>query len=488
MIPALCLTSLAYAAASDYSGLAGPAMLLWAISHPIETIKGLFRIPGDRRRQEAYAHAIAKCQAEERTLPNSVEIDSFIDEGAALRGDLIYELLLKRNVKAIYVRPQPVGDGKELRYGYPDGEYIGQFTYPASASPQPKGSRYIKLELGHEDEKNCLPEGWTPLYIQDRYKIPPALPKTCLAYSFTDKPQTHYALRYDPTRRIANEQFGIWSIVDLATQKAIVSLTTVDSPPQVSSGGPADCRSPYTVLAWRIKPDSNSQNTYLVKQTTIVASPSFPELIAKSDSLPLIQMSTAKTPFRNGEWEAGGSVSALRTRWHEAVDEAKKSGVGHYSGEGAGYRFSPDYRIEAGAHGRGRLLDWSTRNLIGLQLVETGSVVRGSINWDVSASERGFLVFTNEWGNGKSQIVARYSINGTLDWAVQVPRVPKPGNCGFGPREAWTTDAEIVLSQPSCNNTEGTEWRIKKRDIPFYKLPVARVRQPDASLHPQSRQ
>lgn len=456
-------------------------MFLWAITHPIETIKALAQLPADKRRQEAYRLAIAQCEAEEKLLPKSIKIDSFVDEGAALRGDLIYELLLKRNVKAIYVQPQPTDDGKALRYAYPDGEYIGRFAYPASKAPQPTGSKYIKLELGREEEGNCLPAGWTPLYIQDRYKIPPALPKTCLAYSFTDNPQTHHSLRYEQNQKVSDEQFGTWSIVDLATNKAIASLTTVDLPPRVNSGGPSDCRSPYTVLAWRIRPDPNKQNLFAVSQSIVVASPPFLELIAQRDSLPLIQTRAAKTPFAKGEWEAGSNQTALHARWQDAVDEARHSGMGHYDGQGAGYRLSPDYQIYEGAHGRGRLLDWGQRNLIGLQLVETGTQIRTGINWDVSASEGGFLVFTTDWGKDENQLVARYNGDGMLDWAVQIPGVLEIKGCGFGPRQAVATDTEIVLSQPSCNNKEGTEWRLQKGDISFYKNPAARARKPNTS-------
>lgn len=469
-------TSWAFAAAPDYTGLAGPAIFLWAISHPIETIKGLSKIPAERRRQEAYRLAITQCEAEEKILPKSVEIDSFIDEGAALRGKLIYELLLKHNVKAIYV--QPTGDSKKLRYGYPDGEGLGNFTYPASEATQPKGSRYIKLELGREDENTCIPAAWAPLYTQDRYKIPPALPKTCLAYSFTDNPQTHYALRYKATQKISDEQFGMWSIVDLTTNKALASLTTVDIPPRVNSGEPLDCRSPYTVLAWRIQSDPSKLNPFRVKQTTVVASPPFLDLIAKRDGLPLLQMRTIKTPFSSGEW----GQTALHARWHDAVFEAKTSGIGHYLGNKAGYRMSQDDRIYEGAHGAGHLLDWSQRNLIGLQLTETGTQIRKSINWDVSTSEGGFLVFTTDWGKDNNQIIARYNISGTLDWAVQIPGVTELNGCGFGPRQAWATDTEIILSQPSCNNKEGIEWRLQKKDISFYKLSIAGIRNKNTSL------
>ncbi|GAB2904542.1 hypothetical protein GCM10027046_37660 [Uliginosibacterium flavum] len=414
-------------------------------------------------------------------MPQSLEIDSFIDEGAALRGDLIYELLLKRNLKAIYVQPQPTDDGKALRYAYPDGDHIGRFTYPAAIAPKSASAKYIKLELHNGEEGNCLPADWTPLYIQDRYKKPPALPKTCLAYSFTDNPQTQYSLRYNKSQKIAGEQFGTWSIVDLLANQPIASLTTVDLPPSVNSGGPSDCRSPYTVLAWRIKPDPSRRNLFAVKQSIVVASPSFLELIDQKESLPLVQTRTTKTPFVKGEWEAGSSNTALHARWQEAVDEGIRSGVGHYDGQDAGHWFSSDYRIYEGAHGSGRILDWGQRNLIGLQLVETGTQIRTGINWDVSASEGGFLVFTREWKKGENPLVARYNINGSLDWAIQIPGAPVINGCGFGPRQALSTDTEILLKQPSCNNKEGTVWRLPKEDISFYKTQIVKVLNPGTS-------
>lgn len=89
-----CATT-AQAAAPDYTGLAGPAVFLWAIGHPVETLKGL----------------------------------------ASLRADLIHELLLKRHVKALDVRPQPVNDGKAFQFAYLDGSHIGSSVFPVSSAP-----------------------------------------------------------------------------------------------------------------------------------------------------------------------------------------------------------------------------------------------------------------------------------------------------------------------------------------------------------------
>lgn len=477
----LCCVTTSCASDRGYMGLAGPAIFLWSVTHPIDMIEALAKLPAEKRRLEAYRLAITQCEAEEKFLPKSIQIDSFIDEGAALRGNLIYELLLKRNVKAIYVQPQPTNDGKALRYAYPDGDYIGRFTYPAANAPTSASAKYIKLELRNEEEGNCLPANWTPLYIQDRYKKPPALPKTCIAYSFTDNPQTQYSLRYNKSQKIAGEQFGTWSIIDLLANQPVASLTTVDIPPTVSSGGPSDCRSPYTVLAWRIKPGLSRRNLFAVKESIVVASPSFLELIDQKERLPLVQATTTKTPFVKGEWEADSSNTALYARWKEAVDEAVNSGLGHYEGQGAGYSFSPDYQIYEGAHGRGRILDWGQRNLIGLQLVETGTQIRNGINWDVSASEGGFLVFTKEWRKGENPLVARYNINGSLDWAIQVSGTPEINGCGFGPRQALSTDTEILLKQPSCNNKEGTVWRLPKKEISFYKTQFVKELKPGTS-------
>jgi hypothetical protein len=484
MVGWLCCAASAHAAAPDYTGLAGPALFLWALGHPLDTIKGLASVPAERRRQEAFRMATAQCEAEQKGLPESIEIDSFIDEGAALRGDLIYELLVKRSVKAIYVRPQPVSDGRAFRFAYPDGSHIGSFTYPASSAPQGAAAQYLKLEVGREEDGNCLPAAWTPVYAQERYKVPPALPKVCLAYSFTANANTRHALRYQKSQTVAGEQFGTWSIVDLTAGKALASLTTVDLPTRILSGGPSDCRSPYSVLAWRIQPDKQQNNPFALRPSIVVASRPFPQLIADRENLPLVPVQTVKTPYTAGEWEAASSPTAQQARWQQAVHEATRQGIGHYDGQGAGYHFSADYRIYAGPHGKGRILNWKQGSLVGLQLVETGTEIRSGINWDVSASEGGFLAFTTNWDTNQHQIIARYDIEGTLSWAVRIHGQLGIRGCGFGPGQAWATPTEIVLKQPSCHGREGMAWRLEKAAIAFYRTQVDAGRQRGAARHP----
>lgn len=476
----LCFASPAIAEAPNPfpPGLAVPLGILWAITHPISAIQALASMPAEKRRTEAIRLAVAQCEAEEKLLPVSIEIDSFIDEGAALDSGLIYELLLKRNVKAIYVRPQLDEKGKFVKFGSSDNPGTGSFKMPAWDSPNPLGTTYIKLELGVNGEANCLLKEMTPLYVRESYSRPPALPSTCLAYSLTNDAQTQHALRYATTEAILDQQFGTWSIVNLATAKSLARLTTIDTPPAIviSPGDGKHCRAPYSILARRIRPAAGEPNRFKVTESISVASPSFLEVTSQSATLPFIQTELVKTPFKQGEWES--RVYDIQQRWQAATEEAIRTGIGHFYNGGDGFRSSSsEHRIGAGAHGSGRILDWTNRSLVGLQLVGTGTKL-GWVSWEVSASNGGFIAFTNNWVKAREQFVARYDIHGSLNWAVRIPGELGTLGCGFAPQEARETETDIVLVQPSCNHKEGTEYRIPKSKIAFYKVASTRGTRP----------
>jgi hypothetical protein len=424
---------------------------------------------------ESQGRAFYEASSEAKKLPTTFDIESIYTEAPVLRNDLIEELLSDRGIEFIETKIRRSTSGQTEGYGWLGMSSISG-EIGLNVGRQGMDKTYARIELSHSGDSRCMPRASLPRSISDRLDSPPFLPDSCIAVSFIDRPTSRYHLIYESNHKWG-PPFGYWSLIDVINGNKLGSITTADSAERPQNGNTG-----HSFLSWRIRrtPGTFKPGPFLVKQSIVVASPPFLELIAQRGSLPLIQQTAAKTPFTKGEWEAGTYPAALHARWREAVDEARHSGIGHYEGQGAGYRFSPDYQIYAGAHGRGRLLDWGQRNLVGIQLVETATQIKSGIPWDVSASEGGFLVFTTDWGNTRrwgdtrNQIVARYNINGTLDWAVRIPGADIT-DCGSEPRKAWATDTEIILAQPSCNNKEGTEWRLKKADIPFYKPPTART-------------
>lgn len=396
-----------------------------------------------------------KCELEAQTLPKLIPVNGLLDEGAGVTASAILQFFSERHLDfvEIYFPNSSTILDRDIKLDMMQGR-----THP-----------FIHFTLSEKGDPSCIKVSND---TERAINWVPFLPNTCLAATYLKEPMARYSVRLERDAQPEIEQYGTWTIVDRLTATKVASLTTseksyitahLDDPQNI--GHPIDCRSPHSVLLNRftgIKPENealnpvlNKQNFHWVTQTTVLASPPLLDLIANKNSLPLIQMTTVKVPFRSGEWEARTSPKALQERWQEAVKEASASGLGQF------------YRENGGS-----LLDWNKRNLIELKLIEKGAPIQIDINWDVSISERGFIVFTNNWRKNENQIVARYDISGNLDWAIQIPGVPEITGCGFGPRQAWATDDEIILSQPSCNNKEGTEWRLQKSAISFYSSSV----------------
>ena len=393
----------------DTAGVSGTSMLLWLIGRdPIGAIQALGSIPDMERKRELYRKAIKRCDAETKLLPDTFDISAVVDEGASLRSTLIYELLVHRGVRAIYVRPVlgPLGgEGTTavLRYGFPDGQGRGKWVYsPTKLQP----SNYIKLELANRESGLCdaNTEFSRPGEAHyDRYNRPPLLPSTCLAVSATDKPDARVALRYLTAKEVDEEEFGRWALVDLVDSRVIASLTTIDIPPWISSearhGASTDCRSPYTVLAWRIKPKVFRESEFSVAMHDVAPIPALRDLWQKKGALTTI----TPTLTRSSEPKSGTDKYKLLfgedlypIAWSTATAEAVTSGRGHY------------------VHS---ILDLETRTLRRLQDDDMRKNYSGV---HVRAADSGYFVFDRDWRGSVPKLLARYGLTGELDWAINV--------------------------------------------------------------------
>lgn len=402
------------------------------------------------------------------SLPARFYTESLVTEGAVLRNDILFDMLSKRGLRFIEVKIRRITTKENENKGYVSMIYLDQ-EKPITVSAQGIAAAYARIELADSRSPNCIKTEDLPESLTYRINNPPILPDTCLAVTFIEKPQAKMALAYD-NKHPWGHPYGYWSLIDRDTNKTLFSLTSADSATQPSNGNSGHRDLALRIWNWL---GYSSEGYRAVKQSIVVADPPFSDVIANKENLPLIQMTRSNISSTTKEWES--QTNEVHARWQGAVNKAAHSGWSDFAAEGAGYYFTDNYRIRAGAHGKGRILDWARKDLIGIQLVETGASIPGSIKWEVSASERGFLAFTNQWEKASRQVVARYNLNGKLEWAFQIHGEAVVG-CGFGPGHARETKTDIFLLQPNCPGKQGKEWRIPKVNIrPEYPFPSPRT-------------
>lgn len=140
-------------------------IFLYSIIHPVETIKEISKLNEQERNMELRRLAIKQCEAEARELPETFDIDEFVDEGASLRTTLLLKLLIDRQVRAIYVRP--IKESNAWRIARPDGGMDSIWR----AADSTLG--YVKLEFGYRSSGKCLPEKQMPIYQWRQFDNPP---------------------------------------------------------------------------------------------------------------------------------------------------------------------------------------------------------------------------------------------------------------------------------------------------------------------------
>lgn len=414
------------------------ALIFYAIAHPIETLKEISKAPEEKRKLELRRLAIEQCETEARTLPEAFDIDEFVDEGASLRTTLLMKLLIDRQVRAIYVRP--IKQHNVWRLAHSDGGsgpnwHISEGT-----------QGYVKLAFGYRTSGKCLHEGQMPISQERKFDQPPFLMDSCITATYVDKPSARYALRYVPSEKaLGMTQMGYWTITDLELNRSIAQLITVDDPTTPSSENYQDCRSPYSFLADRIKPQSNSEPRPITARNTTVTPNIFPsEIEVAFGTVPSIVPIISNATFSSDEEDYLFNWHFSTKAWRKAIAEAKKEKIGHY-GE--------------------RLFDFDRQELKSLKTSPDNRY-----GWKVTALQKGFLVFPAFWKRGESNLLARYDTQGKLEWAVKV--VDSFEGCSLGPSSASVTvAADSIILHGRCKERHGTSWAIKKSSIFPMKLP-----------------
>lgn len=412
-------------------------IFLYSIIHPVETIKEISKLNEQERNMELRRLAIKQCEAEARELPETFDIDEFVDEGASLRTTLLLKLLIDRQVRAIYVRP--IKESNAWRIARPDGGMDSIWR----AADSTLG--YVKLEFGYRSSGKCLPEKQMPIYQWKRFDSPPFLMDSCITATYVDKPSARYALRYAPSKNVLGKQFGYWTISDLESNRSIAQLTTVDDPTTPSSENYHHCGAPYSSLADRIKPLTNSKFRPVTVKNTKVTPNIFPgEIEASFGELPSVIPAISNTTFSSDEEGYLFNWMSSVESWRKTITEAKREKIGHY-GE--------------------RLLDLDRQELKSLK---TSSDDR--YGWEVTALQNGFMVFSANWRRGDSNLLARYDAQGRLEWAVKV--VDTLDGCSIRPRSAAVIAAsDSIILYGLCKQGQGTSWTIKKSSISPKGLP-----------------
>lgn len=421
--------------AGSLASVEGIALFLYSITHPLETIKD---ISASSERERAMARrqiAMKQCEAEIRELPDTFEIDEFIDEGASLRTTLLLKLLVDRRVSAIYVRP--IKDKHFLRIARADS---GEIWRAADGT-----SNYVKLEFGFRASGKCLPEELIPSDVTRTFDRPPYLLDSCITATYVDHPTAKHVLRYMAPANATGTQLGYWTILNLESNRTVAQLTSDDDPTTPSSGFYQDCACPYSSLADRIRPLTNKATRPITLRNITVSPNIFPgEIESTLGKVPNVIPIISGVTFNSIEEAALFNQANSKEGWEKAVTQAKKERIGHYGGS---------------------LLDLDQQELKSLKTFPDNRY-----GWDVTAFQNGFVVFPANWKRGEPNLLARYDARGKLEWAVKV--LDSLDGCAFQPRSpAVRATANSIILYGLCKEGQGNSWTINKSSISTVKLP-----------------
>lgn len=398
----------------------------------------------------------ARCEVEQEQLPSSIVVDGFLDEGAALRTRVLYALFAERHLDFIEVKvPQSGADAG--RIAYPDGDGESGWFLPSS-----KGS-YVRLQLGKKGDPACVD---LPYGLSDRMDRPPFLPDTCIAATYSNAPTARYALSLGTGASRDTRQYGSWVLLDRTTGQPIVRLTTTDTPGRVSSAGlglslPArplvgDCRSPHTIIVDRLIGSDSARQTQLLLVERVDAKPDVTSIDQAASNMPLVR--AISEPFLYSEAEEGSlfAPEIRQSEWKLAIEQAFSAGYADYGST---------------------LVDLRARRLISLAPTSRAN----SYPWQVFAVGEAFLVVSTSpgWYETSSNLMALYSRDGRLLWAVHVEK-PGPADIQcthWWPQAAYITTTDLVLADRCIKLTpdearalgkdgRGEIWKIPLRSLP----------------------
>jgi hypothetical protein len=369
---------------------------------------------------------IEDCRAELAHIPELIRVDGFLDEGAALRKDMLLQLFSERGLSFVEIRVRQ-SNGKAPHIVYPDGDFESSWTL---ANPR---TSTVRLELSADDDPACTA---LPDRLEERITQPPFLPNTCIKLTYLDAPTARYVLQLQPAAPLPSRKQGRWQLVDRLNGQMIASLPTVDP----LSGIPAsrklssdarrpvnDCRSPHTVLVDRLRsarPAAEPLNSQVLAREEIQATTDVIAISTSSTKLPEVVADAEETLWTEEEEQMLFNPELHQNGWREAVATAKKQGRAPYGSQ---------------------LLDWDKKKLVSLK-----PTTQDPYPWKVFSDGNGFFAVSTSpsWYERSSNLLVRYRRDGTLAWSVRVltPSTPKHTCQKFWPQAVYATSSHLVLA------------------------------------------
>jgi hypothetical protein len=410
--------------------------------------------PGREAEAEQTARMQANAQCNEdlialNQMPNGglFEVDGFLDEVAALRQRHILTLFTHRNLKFVELMVQQRPDGK-VQIAYPDGE--GESGWGVEL---PVGS-FVRLELSREGDSRCLTETALPFGLKGKFTVPPFLPDTCLAATYSNVPTARYSISFANLPQGASKGSGNWQLKDREKNTALASLTDVPPNPWVQSGWDLStdqtkpgqtCGSRHTALVDRLWAVNRAPlQAQLLARTVVIAKQSPKRLNERVLDFKVIHPNAELFSMDDNEYSKVMNPWSIPAEWPRAISQAKDSGFAPYDRE---------------------LVDWESKTIYRLQTEGSQGEV---YPWETHPWGNGFLVWSGntDWSSGAPQLLAFYSKSGELEWAKQIKVEnfqTSEYTCKGSPRAVQSSERSMKFYQ-GCRVAAADNQRIRGRE------------------------
>lgn len=392
-----------------------------------------------------------QCEAQLASVPDVLEVDGILDEGAALRKRMIWDLFAVRHLSFVEIKVRrPEGKAAEIAYGDGDEPRGWELSDPQTS--------WVRLELMSDRNPGCAN---LPLGLQGQFNRPPFLPDSCIKLTYLQAPTARYALSLQPASGRLFRQQGAWQLVDRATGKSIASLATVDPSPWVSAGSvlspegaprSKDCFAPHTVLVDRLHGTAASdpvRDTHLLDLERIQAKTDVKGIDAADPLLPEARAVAEQVAWTEQEEKALFNPDIYFEPWRDAVALARERNTSPYGS---------------------RLLDLQERKLVSL----VPTTARNPHPWQVFAARNGFFALSTSpsWNERRSNLLVRYRRDGSMAWAARIvtPAAVTQSCRIFWPQAIYLTSTRLVLAD-RCSPKAGKYVQGEAWSVPLTSLP-----------------
>jgi len=401
----------------------------------------------------------AQCDIEQANLPLSIAVDGFLDEGAAIRKDSLLKLFSERRLRFIEVKVRPSPE-VAARVAYPDGDQEGVWVVPDVNTP------YARLELGQKGDPACTA---LPVGVSSRVDRAPFLPDTCITLKPRASPTARYSLTLHPSTAPEPTEYGSWSFINRKTGEKLAVLTTVDTLNSISSGQvsprdaqkpDSDCRSPYTVIIDRLTNFAGKGDvehpTQLLEVELAKSNADVARIDTSAVNVPLLKPVIEQTLYTEQESRELFSPEIWMPEWESSVGRARERGIASYGS---------------------KLIVWPERKLV--SLIPTAKT--NTFPWQVFAVDKGFIVLPTSpsWYETPHNLVARYSRDGSLQWAIRIAsQAGGSVKCShFWPQAVYSTATHLVFADRCATVTSdqitepgktihGEVWKVPLSSLP----------------------